>query len=149
MATDARTKLEFAVLTGSLTGLIAIFLVLALAHPVFFRPGGPIRGVIYVSPNYTISDGETIKDVFSYTGPSSSYAVQFVLQPLEVRKPGYVSIRVNGIPLYKRYINSTEVTGLKIASCCAVAMVTAGTYNTVEIKSDGFEGTVRFYVEIP
>jgi hypothetical protein len=107
-----------------------------------------VSGIIYVSPNYTLTENETVKAVFSYTGPSSSYAVRFVLQPLEVREPGYVLVRVNGIPLYKRYINSTQVTGLKIASCCAVAMVTAGAYNTVEIESRGFEGTVRFYVEI-
>ncbi|MEJ5293339.1 MAG: hypothetical protein WHS82_07055 [Candidatus Methanosuratincola sp.] len=145
----------FLVLTVSTVGVVALLAVFLSAHP-YFSPFQPVvlpRGWIdantYVSDNFTIASGETVKDIFGYAGAGGQSIMILGVQPLSIRTPGNIDVTFNGIPFGETYVNQTLVTNTSIASCCFVTLIQAGVDNVVEIRSKGFEGDFRYLIVIP
>jgi hypothetical protein len=145
----------FVVLTVSTVGVVALLAVFLSAHP-YFSPFQPVvlpRGWIdqqtYVSENFTIVKGQTVKDIFGYAGAGGQSIMVLGVQPLAIRQVGNIDVKFNGISLGETYINQTLVVNTSIASCCFVTLIQAGVDNVVEITSKGFEGDFRYLIIIP
>lgn len=135
-----------------ITSMIGIFLYYHPYFNPFFKstlPRGWIDENTYVSNNFTIRGGESIKDIFQYFGKSGQFILTFGIQPLSVEKKGNIFIKFNGIPLGETYIETTLVANTSIASCCFITLIQAGVDNVVEITSYGFEGKIRYLIVIP
>ncbi|MGQ9759009.1 MAG: hypothetical protein ACUVQ5_00320 [Candidatus Methanomethylicaceae archaeon] len=139
----------------SVFGISAVVGLFLLAHPYFNPlqkvqlPRGWIDENTYVSNNFTISEGETFRDVFQYVGAGGQSIMILGIQPLSVDRKGTVFIRFNGIPLGETYIETTLVVNTSIASCCFVTLIQAGVDNVVEMTSYGYEGKFRYLIIIP
>lgn len=112
-------------------------------------PKGWINERTYVSDNFTIRTGETIRDIFQYAGKGGQSMLILGVQPLTVERKGSISITFNNIPLGETYIETTLVVNTSIASCCFVTLIQAGTDNVVEFTSNGFEGKIRYLIMLP
>lgn len=145
----------FVLLTVSTVGVVVLLAVFLSAHPYFspiqpvVLPKGWIDQQTYVSENFTIAEGQTVKDIFGYAGAGGQSIMVLGVQPLEIKKIGNIDVKFNGIPLGETYINQTLVVNTSIASCCFVTLIQAGVDNVVEIKSNGFEGVFRYLIIIP
>ncbi|NHV45831.1 MAG: hypothetical protein HA493_04265 [Candidatus Verstraetearchaeota archaeon] len=139
----------------SISGILAVVGVFLYTHPYFNPlykqplPKGWIDERTYVSNNFTIKNGETIRDIFQYTGSSGQSIMILGVQPLVVEKKGSIFIKFNGIPLGESYIETTYVVNTSIASCCFVTLIQAGVDNVMEIESHGFEGLLRYLIILP
>lgn len=139
----------------SVFGVSAVVGAFLLAHPYFNPlqraplPKGWIDENTYVSNNFTISKGETFRDVFQYGGAGGQSIMILGIQPLSVERKGNVFIKFNGIPLGETYIETTQVVNTSIASCCFVTLIQAGVDNVVEMTSYGYEGKFRYLIIIP
>ncbi len=148
-------RLMFIALVVSIAGISGIMAVFFSAHPYFSPysqqqlPRGWIDEHNYVSSNYSVSNGETVRDVFSYAGVGGQSTIIFAVQPLNITTKGDIEIKFNGIPLGQVRIEEVLVANTSIASCCSVTLVSAGVDNVMEITSRGFEGYLRYLIIIP
>lgn len=139
----------------SIIGMSTIAGVFFYYHPYFNPlakpqlPRGWIDEKTYVSNNFTIKAGETIRDIFQYAGKGGQSILILGIQPLIVEKKGSISITFNSIPLGETYIETTLAINTSIASCCFVTLIQAGADNIVEIASSGFEGKIRYLIILP
>ncbi|MEM0101497.1 MAG: hypothetical protein QXW34_01005 [Candidatus Methanomethyliaceae archaeon] len=148
-------KLIMITIIISIIGITSIIGAFLYYHPYFNPltkpqlPKGWIDERTYVSNNFTIKTGETIKDIFQYTGKSGQSILILGVQPLSIEKKGSISITFNNIPLGETYIETTLVVNTSIASCCFVTLIQAGTDNIMEITSNEFEGKIRYLIILP
>ncbi len=139
----------------SISGILVAIGIFLYTHPDFNPlykkplPKGWIDERTYVSGNFTIKSGETIRDIFQYIGSGGQSIMILGVQPLVVEKKGNIFIKFNGIPLGESYIETTFVVNTSIASCCFVTLIQTGVDNIMEIKSYGFEGILRYLIIIP
>lgn len=145
----------FVILVVAVAGTATLLGVFLSSHP-YFSPFQPVvlpqgwidRGT-YLSQNYSISEGEGVKDIFAYAGGGGESIIILAIQPLTVSEKGSIEIRFNGISLGETNVEGTQVINTSIASCCFVTLVQAGMDNVVEIDSLGYEGDFRYLITIP
>jgi hypothetical protein len=148
-------KAMFVVLVIAIGGTVALVGIFLSAHPYFspFQavplPQGWVDQGTYISQNYSINQGEDVKDIFAYAGGGGQSIITLAIQPLSVGEKGSINIIFNGISLGETWVESTQVINTSIASCCFVTLVQAGIDNVVEIVSLGYKGDFRYLILIP
>jgi hypothetical protein len=148
-------KVMFVVLVVAIGGTAVLVGVFLSAHPYFspfqpvVLPQGWIDQGTYLSQNYSISQGQDVRDIFAYAGGGGQSIIILAIQPLTVAEKGSIEISFNGVSLGETSVESTQVINTSVASCCFVTLVQAGVDNVVEIESLGYEGDFRYLIMIP